>query len=45
MGELAAGTLLQRIAEPTRRAYPKQITVEPELVVRGSTSRAAGLDD
>lgn len=45
MGELAAETLLRRIADPGRRAYPKQITVEPELVVRGSTRVAVALDD
>ena len=40
MGELAAETLLRRIAEARQRAYPKHVTVAPELVVRGSTALA-----
>jgi DNA-binding LacI/PurR family transcriptional regulator len=38
MGVLAAQTVLQRINAPKLR-YPKTITVEPELIVRASTSR------
>ena len=40
MGEIAATTLLQRIANPNDRSYPKEITVEPEMIVRASTCRA-----
>lgn len=40
MGEIAAATLLRRIAEGEQR-YPRVITVEPELVVRESTARAS----
>ncbi len=40
MGEIAAATLLRRIANPRGR-YPHQIMVEPELVVRGTTGWAA----
>ena len=39
MGKLAAETLLERINAPQKADYPKEIVVEPELVVRGSTSR------
>jgi LacI family transcriptional regulator len=42
MGELAAATLLKRIALPAgpdRRSYPRVITVDPELIVRESTGR------
>jgi DNA-binding LacI/PurR family transcriptional regulator len=38
MGMLAATTLLQRIAAPTAAPYPKEIVVEPELIIRASTS-------
>ena len=38
MGVLAAKTLLDRINEPRKSPYPKLITVEPELIVRGTTS-------
>lgn len=38
MGVLAAETLLRRIAAPRGKPYPKTITVEPELIVRGSTA-------
>ncbi len=44
MGELAAETLLARIANRKGKSHPKQIMVEPELVVRGTTGRAASLD-
>lgn len=38
MGELAAATLLERIANP--RHKPHEILVDPELIVRESTARA-----
>jgi LacI family transcriptional regulator len=44
MGEMAAATLLKRIASSAgsnRGGYPRVITIDPELVVRESTSRAA----
>jgi LacI family transcriptional regulator len=37
MGVVAAETLLQRITAPSKNSYPKQIVVQPELVVRQST--------
>ncbi len=40
MGQLAAETLLARIANPAKGPYPKSLTVEPELVVRESTGPA-----
>jgi DNA-binding LacI/PurR family transcriptional regulator len=40
MGRLAAETILQRIASGPDAPYPKVITVEPELIVRQSTSTA-----
>jgi DNA-binding LacI/PurR family transcriptional regulator len=40
MGMLAAQTLLERINAPTKMQYPKEIVVEPSLVVRGSTCQA-----
>ena len=44
MGEMAAATLLKRIAASaagTPGSYPRVITMEPELIVRESTARAA----
>ena len=38
MGEIAAQTVLRRIASPKTTSGPKRIVVEPELVVRESTS-------
>jgi DNA-binding LacI/PurR family transcriptional regulator len=38
MGKIAAETLLRRIARPDLASSPKQITVEPELVVRESSA-------
>ncbi|CAN5652002.1 substrate-binding domain-containing protein [soil metagenome] len=38
MGTLAAETLLQRLAAGTAEAYPKLLTVVPDLIVRQSTS-------
>lgn len=40
MGELAAETVLARIANPDARV-PRALVVEPELVVRGSTAPCA----
>jgi len=37
MGVLAAETLLRRINAPVKLPYPKEIIVEPEFIVRGST--------
>ena len=40
MGMTAAETLVRRIAAPKNSDYPKSIVVEPELIVRGSTTSA-----
>jgi len=40
MGKLAAETLLGRINNPRKLDYPKEIVVEPDLIVRGSTYAA-----
>ncbi len=40
MGVLAAETVLQRINAPLKLPYPKEIIVEPDLIVRGSTGPA-----
>jgi LacI family transcriptional regulator len=40
MGVIAAECLLKRIAQPGSDAYPRFITVEPELIVRESTGWA-----
>jgi DNA-binding LacI/PurR family transcriptional regulator len=40
MGEVAAQSLLERIEG--KKEYPSEIAIEPELVVRESTARAAG---
>lgn len=40
MGLLAAETLLRRIAAPAHAPYPKEIVVQPELIVRGTTGPA-----
>jgi len=42
MGVIAAETLLQRITAPPNAPYPKEIIVEPSLVVRASTATAPG---
>ena len=39
MGMTAAETLVRRISAPKSADYPKNIVVEPELIVRGSTAR------
>jgi DNA-binding LacI/PurR family transcriptional regulator len=41
MGMTAAETLLQRINAPAKAPYPKEIVVEPDLVVRASTAKAS----
>ena len=38
MGVIAAETLLRRITAPAKALYPKEIVVEPSLVVRASTA-------
>ncbi len=40
MGMIAAEALLRRIARPDDDTYPRQIVIEPELVVRKSTAAA-----
>jgi len=40
MGVLAAETVLRRINAPPKALYPKTIMVEPELIVRESTTQA-----
>jgi DNA-binding LacI/PurR family transcriptional regulator len=42
MGLIAAEALLRRIARPDDNSYPREIVIEPDLVVRKSTARAAG---
>jgi DNA-binding LacI/PurR family transcriptional regulator len=39
MGVVAAETLLKRITAPAGAEYPKEIVLEPELIVRESSSR------
>ena len=41
MGLIAAETLLQRIIAPANAPYPKEIVVEPSLIVRASTAKAS----
>jgi len=41
MGMTAAETLVERINAPKGAEYPKNIVVEPELIVRGSTAPVA----
>ena len=40
MGSLAAKTLLERIGQKVDAPYPKTLTVEPELIIRQSTTVA-----
>lgn len=40
MGMLAAETLLRRIAAPANAPYPREIVVQPELIIRGSVGPA-----
>jgi DNA-binding LacI/PurR family transcriptional regulator len=44
MGVLAAETVLRRINAPVKQPYPKEIIVEPEFIVRGSTGPAPPSD-
>ncbi|MDQ6653169.1 MAG: substrate-binding domain-containing protein, partial [Acidobacteriota bacterium] len=44
MGVLAAETVLHRINAPVKQPYPKEIIVEPELIIRGSTGPAPQCD-
>lgn len=44
MGMLAAETLLRRINSPSKAPYPKEIVVEPSLVVRASTAPSPTAD-
>jgi LacI family transcriptional regulator len=39
MGMIAAEILLRRITAPAKTPHPKEIMVEPELIVRASTAR------
>lgn len=41
MGEIAAETVLRRIGAPSDARYLKCVTVEPELIVRGTTAAAS----
>jgi DNA-binding LacI/PurR family transcriptional regulator len=41
MGIIGAETLLRRINAPAKSPYPKNILVEPELIVRETTARPA----
>jgi DNA-binding LacI/PurR family transcriptional regulator len=43
MGELAAETILQRVEQRNGTAYPRTVSVDPELVIRGTTARAPTL--
>jgi LacI family transcriptional regulator len=38
MGELAAQTMLQRVEQRNGASYPKIVSVDPELIVRGTTA-------
>ena len=41
MGRQAAETVVQRIEARAARSYPRVISLQPELVVRGTTKRLA----
>jgi LacI family transcriptional regulator len=41
MGTIAAEALLRRIARPDDDSYPRQIVIEPELMIRKSTAPVA----
>jgi DNA-binding LacI/PurR family transcriptional regulator len=45
MGKLAAKAVLRRIARGADNPYPKEVTVEPELVVRESTAPAPSMEE
>jgi DNA-binding LacI/PurR family transcriptional regulator len=40
MGELAAQTILKRVEQRNGAGYPRTLSVDPELIVRGTTARA-----
>jgi DNA-binding LacI/PurR family transcriptional regulator len=40
MGELAAETILKRVEQRNGSGYPRTVSVDPELIVRGTTARA-----
>lgn len=40
MGELAAQNLLKRVEQRNGAGYPRTVSVDPELIVRGTTARA-----
>jgi DNA-binding LacI/PurR family transcriptional regulator len=40
MGELAAENLLKRVEQRNGAGYPRTVSVDPELIVRGTTTRA-----
>ena len=40
MGVLAAETVLQRLNAPPKQPYPKEIIIEPDFIIRGSTGPA-----
>ncbi|MGC1616540.1 MAG: LacI family DNA-binding transcriptional regulator [Candidatus Acidiferrum sp.] len=44
MGVLAAETVLQRINASVKQTYPREIVVEPDFIVRGSTGPAPRID-
>jgi DNA-binding LacI/PurR family transcriptional regulator len=41
MGVMAAETLLQRVNAPANAPYPKEIAIDPQLIVRASTAPVA----
>jgi len=44
MGQIAAQSILRKIASPEANSAPKHIVVEPRLVIRGTTGRAPAVD-
>ena len=40
MGELAAETILKRVEQRNGAGYPRTVSVDPELIIRGTTARA-----
>ena len=42
MGEIAAETMVKRIAAGRAAKVPRLVHVEPELIVRASTAKAVG---
>jgi DNA-binding LacI/PurR family transcriptional regulator len=41
MGELAAQTILKRVEQRNGTGYPRTLSVDPELIVRGTTARVS----